>query len=103
MGPWRSGHVTDGSRILEKGRVRRGARRYWRLYSRRAATDRCAQARRGARAHHWRHEGPSYFFAALRQHRQPRTVDKAGIMVTHGSSVELTNKGRAFTKRQMPY
>jgi 4-hydroxy-2-oxoheptanedioate aldolase len=28
---------------------------------------------------------------------------KAGIMVTHGTSVELTNKGRAFTKRQMPY
>jgi 4-hydroxy-2-oxoheptanedioate aldolase len=27
----------------------------------------------------------------------------AGIMVTHGTSVELTNKGRAFTKRQMPY
>jgi 4-hydroxy-2-oxoheptanedioate aldolase len=28
---------------------------------------------------------------------------KAGVMVTHGTSVELTNKGRAFTKRQMPY
>jgi 4-hydroxy-2-oxoheptanedioate aldolase len=28
---------------------------------------------------------------------------KAGIMVTHGTSVEVTNKGRAFTKRQMPY
>jgi len=28
---------------------------------------------------------------------------KAGIMVTHGISVEVTNKGRAFTKRQMPY
>lgn len=28
---------------------------------------------------------------------------RAGIMVTHGSSVELTNKGRAYTKRQMPY
>ena len=28
---------------------------------------------------------------------------KAGIMVTHGTSLELTNKGRAFTKRQMPY
>ena len=28
---------------------------------------------------------------------------KAGIMVTHGTSIELTNKGRAFTKRQMPY
>jgi hypothetical protein len=28
---------------------------------------------------------------------------KAGIMVTHGTSVELTNKGRAFTNRQMPY
>jgi hypothetical protein len=28
---------------------------------------------------------------------------KAGIMVTHGTSVALTNKGRAFTKRQMPY
>ena len=28
---------------------------------------------------------------------------KAGIMVTHGTSVELTNKGRALTKRQMPY
>lgn len=28
---------------------------------------------------------------------------KAGVMVTHGDSVELTNKGRAFTKRQMPY
>ena len=28
---------------------------------------------------------------------------KAGIMVTHGTSVELTNKGRAFTRRQMPY
>ena len=27
---------------------------------------------------------------------------KAGVMVTHGDSVELTNKGRAFTKRQMP-
>lgn len=26
-----------------------------------------------------------------------------GIRVTHGTSVELTNKGRAFTKRQMPY
>jgi hypothetical protein len=26
-----------------------------------------------------------------------------GIRVTHGNSVELTNKGRAFTKRQMPY
>ena len=26
-----------------------------------------------------------------------------GVRVTHGSSVELTNKGRAFTKRQMPY
>jgi 4-hydroxy-2-oxoheptanedioate aldolase len=28
---------------------------------------------------------------------------KYGVMVTHGTSVELTNKGRAFTKRQMPY
>jgi 4-hydroxy-2-oxoheptanedioate aldolase len=28
---------------------------------------------------------------------------RAGIMVTHGSSLELTNKGRAYTKRQMPY
>jgi len=28
---------------------------------------------------------------------------KAGVMVHHGTSVELTNKGRAFTKRQMPY
>ena len=28
---------------------------------------------------------------------------KAGVMVTHGTSLELTNKGRAFTKRQMPY
>ena len=28
---------------------------------------------------------------------------KAGVMVTHGDSVELTNKGRAFTKREMPY
>jgi 4-hydroxy-2-oxoheptanedioate aldolase len=28
---------------------------------------------------------------------------KAGVMVTHGTSIELTNKGRAFTKRQMPY
>ena len=28
---------------------------------------------------------------------------RAGVMVTHGSSVELTNKGRLFTKRQMPY
>ena len=28
---------------------------------------------------------------------------KAGVMVTHGTSVELTNKGRALTKRQMPY
>jgi len=27
----------------------------------------------------------------------------AGIMVTHGTSVEITNKGRAYTKRQMPY
>jgi len=25
-----------------------------------------------------------------------------GIMVTHGTSVEPTNKGRAVTKRQMP-
>jgi hypothetical protein len=30
-------------------------------------------------------------------------VLKAGVMVTHGTSVELTNKGRAYTKRQMPY
>jgi 4-hydroxy-2-oxoheptanedioate aldolase len=28
---------------------------------------------------------------------------KAGVMVTHGTSVELTNKGRVYTKRQMPY
>jgi 4-hydroxy-2-oxoheptanedioate aldolase len=28
---------------------------------------------------------------------------KAGVRVTHGTSDELTNKGRAFTKRQMPY
>jgi len=28
---------------------------------------------------------------------------KYGIRVTHGTNVELTNKGRAFTKRQMPY
>lgn len=28
---------------------------------------------------------------------------RAGIMVTHGSSIELTNKGRVYTKRQMPY
>jgi 4-hydroxy-2-oxoheptanedioate aldolase len=28
---------------------------------------------------------------------------KAGVMVHHGTSTELTNKGRAFTKRQMPY
>jgi 4-hydroxy-2-oxoheptanedioate aldolase len=28
---------------------------------------------------------------------------RAGIMVTHGSSLELTNKGREYTKRQMPY
>jgi 4-hydroxy-2-oxoheptanedioate aldolase len=26
-----------------------------------------------------------------------------GIRVTHGNSVELTNKGRVFSKRQMPY
>ena len=25
------------------------------------------------------------------------------IMVTHGSTEELTNKGRRFTKREMPY
>ena len=31
-----------------------------------------------------------------------RLID-AGIMVTHGTSVEVTNKGRAYTKRQMPY
>lgn len=30
-------------------------------------------------------------------------IIKAGVRVTHGTSVELTNKGRAFTKRQMPY
>jgi len=24
-------------------------------------------------------------------------------MVTHGTSVELTNKGHALTRRQMPY
>ena len=28
---------------------------------------------------------------------------KAGVMLTHGTSVALTNKGRAFTKRTMPY
>ena len=28
---------------------------------------------------------------------------KAGVMVHHGTSTELTNKGRAFTKREMPY
>jgi 4-hydroxy-2-oxoheptanedioate aldolase len=28
---------------------------------------------------------------------------RAGVMVTHGTTVELTNKGRLFTKRQMPY
>jgi 4-hydroxy-2-oxoheptanedioate aldolase len=28
---------------------------------------------------------------------------RAGVMVTHGTSVELMNKGRAYTKRQMPY
>lgn len=28
---------------------------------------------------------------------------RAGVMVTHGDSVELTNRGRLFTKRQMPY
>ena len=28
---------------------------------------------------------------------------KAGVRVTHGTSDELTNKGRAYTKRQMPY
>jgi 4-hydroxy-2-oxoheptanedioate aldolase len=28
---------------------------------------------------------------------------RAGVMVTHGSSLALTNKGRAYTKRQMPY
>jgi hypothetical protein len=28
---------------------------------------------------------------------------RAGVRVTHGSSLELTNKGRAYTKRQMPY
>ncbi|MDA2939149.1 hypothetical protein MYX75_12920 [Acidobacteria bacterium AH-259-A15] len=28
---------------------------------------------------------------------------KAGVMVTHGGSEELTIKGRRFTKRQMPY
>lgn len=28
---------------------------------------------------------------------------RAGVRVTHGTSVELTNKGRVYTKRQMPY
>ena len=28
---------------------------------------------------------------------------KWGVMVTHGPTEEVTNKGRAFTKRQMPY
>ena len=28
---------------------------------------------------------------------------KWGVMVTHGSTEELTNKGRSFTKREMPY
>jgi 4-hydroxy-2-oxoheptanedioate aldolase len=31
------------------------------------------------------------------------TLIKYGVRVTHGTNVELTNKGRALTKRQMPY
>jgi 2-keto-3-deoxy-L-rhamnonate aldolase RhmA len=33
----------------------------------------------------------------------PEGLRGSGIMVTHGTSVELTNKGGALTKRQMPY
>ena len=44
-------------------------------------------------------------FAPLHSASIDNLIDliKAGVMVTHGTSVELTNKGRAFTKRQMPY
>jgi len=31
------------------------------------------------------------------------TLGVTGVMVTHGTNIELTNKGRALTKRQMPY
>ena len=41
--------------------------------------------------------------AALRNIANIIDLIKAGVRVTHGTSVELTNKGRAFTKRQMPY
>ena len=44
-------------------------------------------------------------WAPLHSANEENIIDliKAGVMVTHGTSVELTNKGRAFTKRQMPY
>jgi 4-hydroxy-2-oxoheptanedioate aldolase len=44
-------------------------------------------------------------WAPLHSANEENLIDliKAGVMVTHGTSVELTNKGRAFTKRQMPY
>lgn len=44
-------------------------------------------------------------WAPLHSSNEENVIDliKAGVMVHHGTSVALTNKGRAFTKRQMPY
>ena len=44
-------------------------------------------------------------WAPLHSANEENLIDllKAGVMVTHGTSVALTNKGRAHTKRQMPY
>jgi 4-hydroxy-2-oxoheptanedioate aldolase len=44
-------------------------------------------------------------WAPLHSANEANLIDilKAGVMVTHGTSVALTNKGRAYTKRQMPY
>jgi hypothetical protein len=44
-------------------------------------------------------------WAPLHSSNEENIIDliKAGVMVTHGTSVALTNKGRAFTKREMPY
>jgi 4-hydroxy-2-oxoheptanedioate aldolase len=44
-------------------------------------------------------------WAPLHSANEANLIDilKAGVMVTHGTSLALTNKGRAYTKRQMPY
>ena len=102
MGTGRSGDVTDGPRYLKsggsQGRSVPGTKATGGLPPIGEPKLDAARARimDAMKANKW---------APLHSANLENLIDliKAGVMVTHGTSVELTNKGRAFTKRQMPY